>query len=121
MILKFIKKVINPKFLQDIDYKYLLNYPRLWTLKIHYLCYYVGIIDSLLLIGLCFYRFKIYHTSRLVILLLLVLGLNSIGIISWSILQFYYNIAYNPEKQFGIINIKNNFFLIFLVIACVCL
>ena len=43
MISKFIQiiqKIINPKFLQDIDQTYLLNHPRLWASRIHYLIYY---------------------------------------------------------------------------------
>ncbi|MDJ0729685.1 MAG: hypothetical protein QNJ33_06795 [Crocosphaera sp.] len=101
MILKYIKKVLNPNFLQQIDQEFLLNHPRLWTLKIHYLCYYVGIVNVLLLIGFCLYRFKIYHTTTLREVKVVFFTINSIVIIGWVILQFYYNVAYNPEKQFG--------------------
>lgn len=94
MMLKSIRKVINPDFLQQIDREYLLNNPRLWTLKIHYLCYYVRIVNILLLIGLCFYRFKIYHTTTLIQLGQVIFAINIMAIIGWVILQFYYNVAY---------------------------
>ncbi len=119
MILKSIKKALNPNFLQRIDQNYLLNHPRLWTLKIHYLCYYVGIVNLLLLIGLCFYRFKLYHTTTLIQLGQVFFAINSIGIIGWVILQFYYNIAYNPEKQFGKVDFKKGWlFDIFGYLLC---
>ena len=113
MIIRSIKKVLNPNFLQRIDEEYLLNNPRLWTLKIHYLCYYVGIVNLLLLIVLCFYRFELYHTTTLIQVGQVFFAINSIAIIGWVILQFYYNVAYNPEKQFGEVDFKKGWLVDF--------
>ncbi|MGK7942525.1 MAG: hypothetical protein AB4062_20670 [Crocosphaera sp.] len=106
MILKSVQKALNPTFLQGIDQDYLLNYPRLWTLKIHYLCYYVGIINLFVLICILLYRCNFYHASIITNLALVLCGLHILFAIIWITLQFYYNISYNSKKQFGKINIK---------------
>ncbi|MDJ0729686.1 MAG: hypothetical protein QNJ33_06800 [Crocosphaera sp.] len=56
MILKSFKKFLNPNFLQRIDQEYLLNHPRLWTSKIHYLIYYS-------IIGYWFYQQLVYNQN----------------------------------------------------------
>ncbi|MDJ0601655.1 MAG: hypothetical protein QNJ37_22765, partial [Crocosphaera sp.] len=48
----------------------------------------------------------IYHTTTLIQLEQIFFAINSMAIISWVILQFYYNVAYNPEKQFGEVDFK---------------
>lgn len=102
MILKSIKKILNPNFLQRIDQGYLLNYPRLWTSRIHYIIYYsiIGSLFQLLFLN----RFEINFERPLNVIMMFCgfeLGFLIIGY--WFYQQLVYNQNFNILQQYGII------------------
>lgn len=101
-MLKFIKIILNPNFLQSIDQKFLLNYPRLWTSRIHYLIYY-SIICSIFQL-LLFNRIKInFDFSLNVSIMFLVFGFAFLIIGYWFYQQLVYQQNFKILNQYGII------------------
>ena len=98
MILKQLSKILFPPFIEKIDRYFLLNRPRLWVLKLHYICYY-AILANLLIVFLVFLSpFKTYYLSTFLFPGFVIL---SIGELILFIYWWYKQSLYNIEKQYG--------------------
>lgn len=102
MIPKFIKKILNPIFLQNIDQKFLLNYPRLWISRIHYVIYYSMIcsIFQLLSINSIEINFEL-PLSVTIMFVCFELAFLIIGF--WFYQQLVYHQNFNVLNQYGFI------------------
>ena len=47
-IVQSIKSFLNPEFIQKADHFLLINYPRIWSSRIHYVAYY-GLLANIIL------------------------------------------------------------------------
>jgi hypothetical protein len=65
IVKKLLNKLLLPKFLQKRDRYFLLYRPRLWVLKLHYVFYYVVLVNLLIIFLVIIYPIKPYHISVL--------------------------------------------------------
>ncbi len=96
MMPKLISNILNPKFLERRDRYFLLNYPRLWRLNIHYVCWYGLLVNIFIFILTMGFPLKKYQIPILLI----------IAIVAIPSDFFLLNIAtnrinYDIEKQYG--------------------
>ncbi len=126
MMLKLISKIINPNFLQKIDRHFLLNYPKLWILKLHRICYHTLIIN-LLLVSIIFvsivfiYLIKLPPISNLIPYILIPIIFIGIFIycLEYFIYWFFGQFCYSIEKQFGNIDPIKGWLEILSYMACI--
>lgn len=99
IIAKYFIKAVNPKWLQGIDRHLLLNRPKFWSLKLHYILYYALIADSL--IAFLVRVFPISSPTQLFNLLITGFVIIPIGetilLFYWLYIQF----LLNRERQYG--------------------
>lgn len=96
---KYLLKVVNPKCLQKIDRNFLLNRPKFWSLKLHYILYYALIADFL--IAFLVVIFPISSPTQLP--KLLITGLVIIPIAETILLFYWLYIQFllNRERRYG--------------------
>lgn len=115
MIDKFIYKIINPQLLQRIDRNLLLNHPKLWPLKLQYICYYTllaNVLISFIVFGFI-PIFPIYDILKYLIP----------GLVILSIVLVYYwwhrQSLFNIEKQYSNTHKSNGFLEILSYSVCI--
>ncbi|PSB45503.1 hypothetical protein C7B80_16745 [Cyanosarcina cf. burmensis CCALA 770] len=118
-ITKYFIKVVNPKWLQKIDQNLLLNRPKFWSLKLHYVVYYA--LAGNLLIAFFVDIFPISSPSQLPNLLITGLVIIPIGetilLFYWLYIQF----LLNGEKRYGYIRKRNGLLELFSYSVCLIL
>lgn len=111
---EMILNYINPKFLQKADRYLLLNYPRIWQTKIHYIFYY-GILANVILNLLTFLFIKPYQIDEFIRVIILFIMIFEGGLcIGWFWLQFLFSV----EKEYGNTTYYSRFLDIIIYTAC---
>lgn len=113
-IKEIILNCIKPKFLQKLDRYLLLNYPRIWITKIHYIFYY-GLLANMilnLLVFLFIQSHQIHEFIRFIIVLVIIIEV--ILYIVWYNLQFLFSV----EQEYGNINYFSIFSEIIIYTIC---
>lgn len=88
---------INLKFLQKLDKNLLLNNPRIWVTKIHYVLIY-GLIANLILNLLVIFLIQDNQIDEFVNIIIPLVMLAEVGVfIYW----FYQQISFNIEQEYG--------------------
>ncbi|NEO52430.1 MAG: hypothetical protein F6K54_04660 [Okeania sp. SIO3B5] len=92
---------LNPRFIKRLDRYLLLNYPRIWISKIHYVFYY-GVWANIILNFLVFIFFSESSQSHLIdefiqFIILVVMLIEVAAFVYWFLKQCLFNI----EKEYG--------------------
>ncbi|NEP89666.1 MAG: hypothetical protein F6K18_24100 [Okeania sp. SIO2C2] len=99
--LKLITDFLNPGFIKRLDRYLLLNHPRLWISKIHYVFYY-GLWANVILNFLVFIFFSESSQSHLInefisFIIVIVMLIELAAFVYWFLKQCLFNI----EKEYG--------------------
>ncbi|MDJ0728780.1 MAG: hypothetical protein QNJ33_02195 [Crocosphaera sp.] len=111
---EIILNCINPKFLQRADRYLLLNYPRIWVTKIHYVFYY-GLLANIILnslVRLLIQPHQIDEFIRFIIVIVMLAEL--VAFVYWFSRQCLFNI----EQEYGNTNWINEFLEIIIYTIC---
>ncbi|WP_341527373.1 hypothetical protein WKK05_33550 [Nostoc sp. UHCC 0302] len=110
-IKKYLHKILFPERLQKKDRYFLLYQPRLWVLKLHYVFYYVVLINIFIIILVIIYPIKPYHISVLSQINFLVLPIVGIlALIYWWPKQYLFDDIFDVAEKSG--KIPKNFGLL---------
>ena len=108
---------INPKFLQKLDKYLLLNYPRIWVTKIHYVFYY-GLLANIILNLLIFFLIQPNQINKFIgFIMTLVMLAELVAFVYW----FRRQCLFNLEQDCGDTNWINEFLGIIIYSFCILL
>ena len=106
--------IYNPIWLINLDGYLLLNYPRLWVTKLHYVFYY-GLLINVVLFLLVWIAIKPHQLDEFINWIIpLVMVIELFIFIFW----FFKQLQFNVEKEFGDTNYIANFLAIVFYIIC---
>lgn len=111
---QIILNCINPKVLQKADKYLLLNYPRIWVTKIHYVFYY-GLLANIILnslVRLLIQPHQIDEFIRFIIVIVMLAEL--VAFVYW----FRRQCLFNLEQEYGETNWINEFLEIIIYTIC---
>lgn len=97
-IKKIIRRILFPQSLQKLDRLFLLYRPRLWALKLHYICYHALLVNILIAFLTLIFPIPIYDLYSFSTIGFVIIGIGAfIVIFAWVDEQYKYNI----EKEYG--------------------
>ncbi len=107
--------MLIPNYLKKIDKYFLLNYPRIWISKIHYIIFYSILANIALNICVLLYPIKPHHISYLFSTSMILILIEIIFLIRW----FYIQTLYNVEKNYGKTSLITGFSEFLIYFFCV--
>lgn len=114
-ILQSIQRFINPQFMRNADHFLLLNYPRVWSSRIHYVTYY-GIFANLILNILVLLLLQPDQIDEFIRIIIVIVMVAEAGMfIFWMVKQSEFNL----EQDYGNINLIGGVIEIVLYSVCI--
>ena len=114
-IQNFFMSVIKPKQIQKIDKYLLLNYPRIWASRVHYVAYY-GFIANITFNFLVFFFVHPKNINEYINYVIALIMLIQGGVLVLWIIK---STNFNVEKEFGNTSNIGSFAEIFVTIICI--
>ncbi|MEH2128594.1 hypothetical protein [Nostoc sp.] len=117
-IQKWLFKILLPEFLDKINHSWLLERPRLWLLRLHYITYYALVVNVIIFFIVFIFPIKLYHLSSFLIGGIVIIAIcELIALIYW----LYKQSSYNIEKQYGNLCKSKGFLELFGYSVCIML